>query len=188
MQRALSKAGIVFEPEVWPTADTRIRLRKDASVAERDGSESVLAGLLPQWLEPFVLPSGSRDPLGLQAPAERLVNEVLPGLTVFTFRAGYYGFLAWAIRHVNGLAPAALPRGRRRTDSQRSAAGTSSSRPPAGSTTGEDAAEASAARRQAPVASIGPAARSTPRIDRPSARDGPSSKLDGPRVRQAPRV
>ena len=56
-----------------------------------------------------MLPSGSRDPLGLQAPAERLVNEVLPGLTVFTFRAGYYGFLTWAIRSVNTLSRDAIP-------------------------------------------------------------------------------
>lgn len=116
MQRVLRKAGIAFEPDTWPTADTRIRLWKDASVVEKDAADPVLGGLLPQWLEPFVLPSGSRDPLGLQAPAERLVNEVLPGLTVFTFRAGYYGFLTWAIRHVNGLARDALPRRTTRRD------------------------------------------------------------------------
>jgi hypothetical protein len=110
MKRALRKGGISFSPEEWPTADTRIQLWRDGSFVERNGADPVLAGLLPQWIEPFVLPSGSRDPLGLQAPAERLVNEVLPGLTVFTFRAGYYGFLTWAIRSVNGLARDALPR------------------------------------------------------------------------------
>ncbi|MEK7315262.1 MAG: hypothetical protein AAB011_03710, partial [Candidatus Eisenbacteria bacterium] len=110
MQRTFRKAGISFHPEDWPTADTRVQLWRDGSVVERNGADPKLEGLLPQWLEPFVLPTGSRDPLGLQAPAERLVNEVLPGLTVFTFRAGYYGFLTWAIRSVNGLARDAVPR------------------------------------------------------------------------------
>lgn len=110
MQGSFRKAGISFNPEDWPTADTRVQLWRDGSIVERSGVDSTLEGLLPQWLEPFVLPTGSRDPLGLQAPAERLVNEVLPGLTVFTFRAGYYGFLTWAIRSVNGLALTALHR------------------------------------------------------------------------------
>jgi hypothetical protein len=110
MKQELRKAGISFHPEEWSTADTRVRLWRDDSFVKRNGSDQVLGALLPQWLEPFVLPSGSRDPLGLQAPAERLVNEVLPGLTVFTFRAGYYGFLTWAIRSVNRLARDAIPR------------------------------------------------------------------------------
>lgn len=110
MKQAFRKAGISFHPEEWSTADTRVQLWRDGSFVERNGADPVLASLLPQWLEPFVLPSGSRDPLGLQAPAERLVNEVLPGLTVFTFRAGYYGFLTWAIRSVNGLGRDAVPR------------------------------------------------------------------------------
>ena len=110
MQRTFRKAGVSFHPEEWPTADTRVQLWLDSSVVERNGVDHQLEGLLPQWLEPFVLPTGSRDPLGLQAPAERLVNEILPGLTVFTFRAGYYGFLTWAIRSVNELARDAVPR------------------------------------------------------------------------------
>ncbi len=110
MKRALRKGGISYSPEEWRTVDTRIQLWRDDSFVERNGTDPVLAGLLPQWVEPFVLPTGSRDPLGLQAPAERLVNEVLPGLTVFTFRAGYYGFLCWAIRTVNGVSRDAAPR------------------------------------------------------------------------------
>jgi hypothetical protein len=110
MKRALRRAGISVDPKEWPGADTRIQLWRDDSFVGRDHDDATLAGLLPQWLEPFVLPPGSRDPLGLQAPAERLVNEVLPGLTVFTYRAGYYGFLTWAIRKVNGLTTSALPR------------------------------------------------------------------------------
>ncbi len=110
MQKALRKAGISFHPAEWPTADTRIQLWCDGSFVARESISKELEGLLPQWLEPFVLPSGSRDPLGLQAPAEKLVNEVLPGLTVFTSRAGYYGFLTWAIRSVNELSRNAIPR------------------------------------------------------------------------------
>lgn len=116
MQKVLRKAGIAFHPETWPQAGTRIQLWRDESVVERDDIDPELAGLLPQWVEPFVLPTGSRDPLGLQAPAERLVNEVLPGLTVFTFRAGYYGFLTWAIHTVNSLSRDAILRGRSRRD------------------------------------------------------------------------
>jgi hypothetical protein len=110
MKQQLRKAGISFHPEEWPAADTRVRLRRDGSFVERDEADRELGALLPKWLEPFVLPSGSRDPLGLQAPAEKLVNEVLPGLTVFTFRAGYYGFLTWAIRSVNRLKRDELPK------------------------------------------------------------------------------
>jgi hypothetical protein len=115
MKRALTRAGISIEPDEWPTPDTRIRLWRDSSFVQ-DSTDPEMVALLPQWIEPFVLPSGSRDPLGLQAPAERLVNQVLPGLTVFTFRAGYYGFLCWAIRSVNGMASSALPRGMRRRE------------------------------------------------------------------------
>jgi hypothetical protein len=110
MQQALRKAGVSFHPEEWPTADTRIQLSRDGSFVERDSVAADFKALLPQWLDPFVLPSGSRDPLGLQAPAEKLVNEVLPGLTVFTSRAGYYGFLTWAIRTVNGMTQDEGPR------------------------------------------------------------------------------
>ena len=116
MKRALTRAGIMTSPEEWPTADTRIRLWRDGSFVQNDGGDPELIALLPQWIEPFVLPSGSRDPLGLQASAERLVNEVLPGLTVFTFRGGYYGFLCWAIRSANGFASSALPRGTSRRE------------------------------------------------------------------------
>jgi hypothetical protein len=111
VQRVLRKAGISFEPAVWPTAGTRIRLQLERTAGRPRGKrlDPAVATLLPQWIEPFVLPHSSRDPLGLQAPAEKLVNEVLPGLTVFTFRAGYYGFLCWAIRTVNAMRGEELP-------------------------------------------------------------------------------
>jgi len=110
MQNTLRKAGVSFSPEEWPNSDTRIQLWLDGSVVRQNRVAPALESLLPQWLEPFVLPPGSRDPLGLQAPAEKLVNEVLPGLTVFTSRAGYYGFLTWAIRTVNDLPEDAVRR------------------------------------------------------------------------------
>lgn len=110
MQSALRRAGVCFSPSDWPSASTRIQLWPDDCSVDRETVAPELEALLPQWLEPFTLPSASRDPLGLQAPAEKLVNEVLPGLTVFTFRAGYYGFLTWAIRTVNELPRDSVPR------------------------------------------------------------------------------
>jgi len=56
---------------------------------------------LPKWLVTDVLLPSSRDPLGLQADAERLANRLLPGLTVFTNRIGYFFFLSWALRELN---------------------------------------------------------------------------------------
>jgi hypothetical protein len=38
MQSALRKGGIAFDPEDWPTADTRIRLWSDSSVVARNGA------------------------------------------------------------------------------------------------------------------------------------------------------
>ena len=56
---------------------------------------------LPKWLVTDPLPPSSRDPLGLQADAGRLAHCLLPGMTVFTNRVGYYFFLSWALREVN---------------------------------------------------------------------------------------
>ncbi len=102
MQRAFKSAGLAFEPTVW-SPGTRIRIWRDDSIvlAKPTEVETGFEGLLPRWLEPQRLPPTSRDPLGLQNHAERIANELLPGITVFTSRAGYYGLLAWAIRRVN---------------------------------------------------------------------------------------
>ena len=56
-----------------------------------------LDALLPGWLVPLDTPPGSRDPLGLQALSAMHADRLLPGLTVFTSRARYYGFLCWAL-------------------------------------------------------------------------------------------
>ena len=102
MKRFLRSHGLRFHPDKW-TADARIQIWPDdsqvkagLSIADRE-----LEALLPKWLEPQRLPAGSRDPLGFQNHAERLANEFLPGLTVFTTRIAYYGFIAWAVRELN---------------------------------------------------------------------------------------
>jgi hypothetical protein len=108
MQSFLRANGLRYSPEVW-TPGTRIRIGPDASFVARSKPkiDGDLEALLPRWLEPNRLPPGSRDPLGFQSHAERLANEVLPGLTVFTNRIGYYGFIAWAVAKLNGERPPA---------------------------------------------------------------------------------
>lgn len=64
--------------------------------------ESITAWL-PGWVVADPLPASSRDPLGLQADAGKLANTLLPGLTVFTNRVGYFFFLSWAIQELNQL-------------------------------------------------------------------------------------
>jgi hypothetical protein len=103
IETVLRQHGIDFDPKRWPKPETRIKLWRDTSVVLGNSSDkdSKFAALLPRWLEPLKLPPSSRDPLGLQAHAERLANELLPGVTVFTSRIGYYGFLTWVIRFMN---------------------------------------------------------------------------------------
>lgn len=114
MQALLRKHGLSFRPQTWPPG-ARIRIALDASFvpAARPAIDRELERLLPRWLEPNRLPPGSRDPLGFQSHAERLANEILPGLTVFTSRIGYYGFIAWAVRWLNEVA---LPPGASRRE------------------------------------------------------------------------
>jgi hypothetical protein len=97
IKEALRKHGLAFQPSEWPTPDTRVKIRPDDSVVLNNKLDKDIKfeALLPRWLEALKLPPSSRDPLGFQANAERLANELLPGLTVFTSRIGYYGFLAW---------------------------------------------------------------------------------------------
>jgi hypothetical protein len=103
MKEALRKHGLTFQPSEWPAPDTRVKIWPDNSVVlnNRLDKEIKFEALLPRWLEALKLPPSSRDPLGFQANAERLANELLPGLTVFTRRIGYYGFLALVIQMVN---------------------------------------------------------------------------------------
>jgi hypothetical protein len=107
MQSVLRKHGYSFSPEEWPSSNTRIYIQADQSVVSPGLGrvDRELAALLPQWLDPQKMPPSSRDPLGLQAHAERIANKLLPGLTVNTTRIGYYGFLCWAINSVNTRDP-----------------------------------------------------------------------------------
>lgn len=93
----LCKHGVVADGS-WDDGNDRIRLTV-SELGSRNGrsTRSPFADFLPTWLGPVSLPPGSRDPLGLQADAEALADELLPGLTVTTQRAGYYAFLCWAI-------------------------------------------------------------------------------------------
>jgi hypothetical protein len=102
MRHFLRSHGLRFQPTDW-TANTRIQIWPDDSHVKAGPSmaDRALEALLPKWLEPHRLPAGSRDPLGFQNHAERLANEFLPGLTVFTTRIAYYGFIAWAVQELN---------------------------------------------------------------------------------------
>lgn len=102
MQKYLRKYGIRFRPDEW-IPGSRIQIRPDDSVVgvATITNDPAYESLLPKWMEPTRLPPGSRDPLGFQGYAEKIANEFLPGLTVFTTRIGYYGFLAWAVRELN---------------------------------------------------------------------------------------
>lgn len=103
IESVLRQHGIDFEPKHWAKPETRIQFWRDASVvlSNKTDKDTKFAALLPRWLEPLKLPPSSRDPLGFQAHAERLANELLPGVTVFTSRIGYYGLLTWAVQFLN---------------------------------------------------------------------------------------
>lgn len=58
----------------------------------------------PSWIEPPPTEPGSIDPLGYLARAERLAEQLLPGVTVATRRARYLSFLCWATRETRGKA------------------------------------------------------------------------------------
>jgi hypothetical protein len=61
-------------------------------------AEITLHRLLPSWVESDPLRGRAIDALGLQATADRIADELLPGLSVLTTRARYYAMLAWARR------------------------------------------------------------------------------------------
>jgi hypothetical protein len=106
MQKLLHAHGVQFYPKDWVSACT-VYLWPDGSFMKESTADvdQAFEALLPKWLEPQRLPSGSRDPLGFQSFAEKLADGFLPGLTVFTTRIGYYGFIAWAVRELNQAKP-----------------------------------------------------------------------------------
>lgn len=61
-----------------------------------DRSIIALVRTLPSWVEADPLRGRAVDALGLQATADRIADEILPGLSVLTNRARYYAVLAWA--------------------------------------------------------------------------------------------
>jgi hypothetical protein len=67
-------------------------------------AESPLRRTLPAWVEADPLRGRAVDALGLQGTADRIADEILPGLSVLTTRARYYAVLAWA-RKVCGARP-----------------------------------------------------------------------------------
>jgi len=78
----LHQHGFDFQPTHWPSPETRVQISLDDSVVSGCTSkkDAQFEALLPRWLQPQKLPPGSRDPLGFQVHAERLANELLPGL------------------------------------------------------------------------------------------------------------
>src|SRR4051812_43086004 len=55
-----------------------------------------LQHLVPSWVEPDPLKGRAVDALGLQATADQIAEQLLPGLSVLTNRARYFSLLAWA--------------------------------------------------------------------------------------------
>lgn len=58
----------------------------------------LLCRVLPTWVEADPLRGRAIDALGLQLTADKIADELLPGISVLTVRARYYSVLAWARR------------------------------------------------------------------------------------------
>jgi hypothetical protein len=56
----------------------------------------VITAVLPSWVEADPLRGRAVDALGLQGVADRIADEILPGISVLTNRARYFALLAWA--------------------------------------------------------------------------------------------
>jgi hypothetical protein len=65
-------------------------------------SRAIYTSTIPCWLEPPAAEEGSLDPLGFLAPAEKIADRLLPGVTVATRRARYLSFLCWGIESTDG--------------------------------------------------------------------------------------
>lgn len=111
LQHVLRQHGIEFDRsttradapfKMWPNVAHLPKAERERRIPHAVLPDEVTEWL-PKWLVTDPLPPSSRDPLGLQADAGRLADCLLPGLTVFTSRAGYFFFLAWAVREINRL-------------------------------------------------------------------------------------
>ncbi|GIK36911.1 MAG: hypothetical protein BroJett011_07440 [Chloroflexota bacterium] len=109
LHQVLQEHGVAFDESVTRADDSFQMWPNTAHLTPRERqkwkSSTVLPETitlwLPKWLVVDPLPPYSRDPLGLQAGAGQLADDLLPGLTVFTNRVGYFFFLSWAIRELN---------------------------------------------------------------------------------------
>ena len=97
---SLTKADDFFRMSMNPAHSG---IRQPRTGESRVTPSEEVAGIIPKWLVSDELPPSSRDPLGLEADAGKLADRLLPGLTVFTSRAGYFFFLVWAIDKLNSL-------------------------------------------------------------------------------------
>jgi hypothetical protein len=115
LRRVLSEHGVHFDESRTRADDffpmwinpAHLTQRERRQLADKSVLPDSITAWLPKWLVSDPLPPSSRDPLGLQADAGGLADRLLPGLTVFTNRVGYFFFLPWALREVNqreGLA------------------------------------------------------------------------------------
>lgn len=80
---------------------------KESSTRRRDRIASW--SWRPSWVEASLDEPGSTDPLGYQTEADRIAEELLPGVTVQTRRARYLSFLCWAMDRT-GNNPAEIDR------------------------------------------------------------------------------
>ena len=109
LQEVLRRHGVGFDASKTRADDFFPMWINPAHLAPADRARLIRSSpvddatreMLPKWLVPVALPPSSRDPLGWQADALKLADGLLPGLTVFTSRVGYFFFLAWAVRELN---------------------------------------------------------------------------------------
>jgi hypothetical protein len=109
--QVLREHGVAFDESVARVDDFFPMWMNQAHLTSRERKQLIpelrlpesITAWLPSWVLADQLPASSRDPLGLQADAGKLANALLPGLTVFTNRVGYFFFLSWAIRELNQL-------------------------------------------------------------------------------------
>jgi hypothetical protein len=57
--------------------------------------------IAPRWTREIILIQRALDPLGLTRVSDRIITELLPGITTLTTQARNYSFYAWAIKQSN---------------------------------------------------------------------------------------
>jgi hypothetical protein len=116
LTRILRKHHLLYDRDVT-SANSFFDISRDTSFVTSRGGQAQRRGTklsedlirhIPRWIVADERPPSSRDPLGWQADAEQLANQLLPGLSVFTSRVGYFFFLPWAIRQINAIGKLTL--------------------------------------------------------------------------------